>query len=225
MNQRELVAAYALGELEGAERAAFEARLADDHELRLEVDSMRATIGALGDLPAEAWPGATAEAAPAEPAQEPAPRPSAARRFWRIRPAIAVAVLVLVAVLGGVIGALINSGGGSGSGSTPAEIVLRSLDAPAAAGADISMPAAETMLLHAHGLPASGKGEYYEVWLMNDTESLVPVASFRVGPSGTATVEVPLPADPGAYRYFDVSRQTVAGGTGHSGDSVLRGST
>jgi anti-sigma-K factor RskA len=225
VNQREQVAAYALGELDGAERDAFEARLAGDHELRLEVESMRATIGVLGDLPAEAWPGATPEVAPGEPAAEPTLRRSAAPRFWRVRPAFAVAALVLVAVLGGVAGALINSGGSSGNGSPSAEIVLHHLDAPNTAGADISMPDAETMLLHAHGLPASAAGQYYEVWLMNDAESLVPVASFRVGPSGSATVEVPLPADPGAYRYFDVSRQTVSGGTVHSGDSVLRGAT
>ena len=79
--------------------------------------------------------------------------------------------------------------------------------------------------MHVHGLPRSGPDQYYEVWLMSDAASTVPVASFRVGPNGTATVQVPLPADPADFRYFDVSRQTVPAGTAHSSDSVLRGST
>ena len=66
------------------------------------------------------------------------------------------------------------------------------------------------MLLRTHGLPASDEGGYYEVWLMSSDSKLVPVASFRVGKSGEASVEVPLPAEPGDYRYFDISRQTVS---------------
>jgi hypothetical protein len=38
-------------------------------------------------------------------------------------------------------------------------------------------------------------------------------------------VSVPLPANPRQFRYFDISRQAVGGGTGHSTDSVLRGPT
>ena len=57
MNRSEQAAAYALGELSGAEGAAFEARLAEDAKLRREVDALRATMASLGQLPAEAWPG------------------------------------------------------------------------------------------------------------------------------------------------------------------------
>jgi anti-sigma-K factor RskA len=239
MNGREQAAAYALGELTGAEREEFDARLAREPDLRAEVDATRAAMSALEDLPEEAWPEvAAASAADAavvgiagtdgrggEPDRaDHAPPPTARRpRFLALRPAWAVAAVVLALAVGGAIGALVASGGSSSSSTAPTAIVLRPLDAPDAARGDISMPAAETMLLEVHGLPSSGDGAYYEVWLMNDAESLVPVASFRVGHSGTAKVEVPLPADPGAYRYFDVSRQTVGGGTAHSGDSVLRG--
>jgi hypothetical protein len=252
MNGREQAAAYALGELTGAEREEFDARLAREPDLRAEVDATRAAMAALEDLPEEAWPevaAASAVDAGAEPIPgalaadaaavgiagtdgrggEPdradhAPLPTARRpRFLALRPAWAIAAIVLALAIGGAVGALVASGGSSSSSNAPTAIVLRPLDAPDAARGDISMPAAETMLLEVHGLPSSGNGAYYEVWLMNDAESLVPVASFRVGHSGTAKVEVPLPADPGAYRYFDVSRQTVGGGTAHSGDSVLRG--
>jgi anti-sigma-K factor RskA len=229
VNRSEQAAAYALGELDGPERAAFEARLAEDAELRREVEAMRATMGALEGLPGDAWPGGAAQPiesdgrldAPTTPTPTEPGRP---RRTWTLRPAFALAALVLALAIGGAAGALLASGGGS-EASAPTAIRLDPLDAPAAAGADISMPAADTMLLHVHDLPPSAAGDYYEVWLMDDAEKLVPVASFRVGDSGAAEVEVPLPADPTAYRYFDVSRQQVAGGTGHSGDSVLRGPT
>jgi hypothetical protein len=38
-------------------------------------------------------------------------------------------------------------------------------------------------------------------------------------------VTVPLPAPAARYRYFDVSLQSVSGGTAHSDRSVLRGPT
>jgi hypothetical protein len=86
------------------------------------------------------------------------------------------------------------------------------------------MPSPDDMVLTVSDLPRSAQGQYYELWLLGDEET-VPVASFRVGPEGTATVRVPLPVDPGEYRYFDVSRQSAADGTEHSADSVLRGPT
>jgi anti-sigma-K factor RskA len=247
VNRSEQAAAYALGELSGTEAAAFEARLAEDAELRRKVDALRATMASLGEMPGEAWPGGewategvagdrVADERP-ERAERPgrrdsgttqgsevvAPRPR--RRVWTLRPALAIGLLVLAVAVGGAAGALIFSGNGSETPAAPTLIQLNRLDAPAEAAADISMPAADTMLLNVHGLKPSAAGDYYEIWLMNDAESLVPVASFRVGHSGRAKVEVPLPADPTAYRYFDVSRQSLAGGTGHSGDSVLRGPT
>jgi anti-sigma-K factor RskA len=241
MNRQELIAAYALGELDGAERERFERELAADPALRAEVEATRGTMAHLEALPGDAWPAAAAgEPAPREgetagapePVATPAPAPAAKRRRSERRPrrrlslspALAVAAIVVAAVLGGIVGALIDSGGGS---SPPAKtvLVLRPLDAPKGSRADISMPNAETMLLRAHGLPPSSAGDYYEVWLMSSDSKLVPVASFRVGDSGEASVEVPLPAAPDEYTYFDVSRQTVSGGTGHSKDSVLRGPT
>jgi anti-sigma-K factor RskA len=242
----ELIAAYALGVLEGEDLTEFERRLEDDAGLRDEVEATRGTMAQLSELPGEAWPRAqtagdaadlslpAVEAAPAEPAPAPepatAPTPQPRRapsRRWTLRPAFALGALLVAAVIGGGLGALL-AGGDAGSSSTPTPPVaftLQPLAAPADSAGAISMPGPETMLLHVKGLPASGDGQYYEVWLMSDATSTVPVASFRVGTDGAATVEVPLPADPADFRYFDVSRQTVAGGTGHSDESVLRGST
>jgi anti-sigma-K factor RskA len=238
VNAHELSAAYVLGELDGPELADFERRLADDPALRAEVDAARGTIAQLEALPGDAWPEAEPtpsiaavpadggrESVAAEPASPGADQRAASRRGFTLRPAFALAAIVAALVIGGAAGALIF---GDNSESSPARktvLVLHPLDAPKASGADLSMPAADTMLLRTYGLPASAPGGYYEVWLMSSDSKLVPVASFRVGSSGAASVEVPLPAPPTAYRYFDVSRQTVAGGTGHSADSVLRGST
>jgi hypothetical protein len=214
MNRQELIAAYALGELEGAERERFEREVAADPALRAEVEATRGTMVALEALPGDAWPEAKPEVVETET------KPGR----LTLRPALVAAMVVVALLVGGGVGALIGSGGSS---SSPAKtvVVLKPLDAPKNSRGDVSMPKADTMLLRTHGLPPSAAGDYYEVWLMSSDSKLVPVASFRVGESGEASVEVPLPAAPADYSYFDVSRQTVAGGTDHSQDSVLRGPT
>jgi hypothetical protein len=250
MTRQELIAAYALGELEGAERDRFEREVAADPSLRAEVEATRGTMVQLEALPGEAWPEATRsmdgegagealplgaaspgadgarhrEALPLGASADPTPTAASRRRF-ALRPLAVAAIVLVSAVIGGGVGALIASGGDSSSSPAKTVVVLKPLDAPKDSRADVSMPKADTMLLRTHGLPPSAAGDYYEVWLMSSDAKLVPVASFRVGDSGEASVEVPLPAAPSEYAYFDVSRQTIAGGLAHSQDSVLRGPT
>jgi hypothetical protein len=50
-----------------------------------------------------------------------------------------------------------------------------------------------------------------------------PVITFALSVQTLPPLTVPLPA--ARYRYFDVSLQTVSGGTAHSDRSVLRGPT
>jgi anti-sigma-K factor RskA len=220
MNRRELAAAYLLEDLDAAGRAEVERRLAGDAELRAEVEAMRGLTSHLDALPESAWPVGTAGPAPA-PAVEPGAAAGTVRR-WRVRPALALATLLVVAAAGFGLGAILT--GGDSTKPTPA-IVLRPLEPTAGEEATVAMPAPGEMVFTAEGLPALKEGQYYEIWLMSSTSRLVPVASFRVGADGHAQVRVPLPADPASYRYFDVSRQLVSEGTGHSADSVLRGST
>jgi anti-sigma-K factor RskA len=235
MNRRELASAYLLDALEPDERAKVERRLAGDAELRAEVDAARALTARLEALPEDAWPMDASSEADAAPARDPAVAGSAVadakpavapvgrgRRRWTIRPAFALAALLVVAALGFGLGALLNGGGSSKTAPT---IVLRPLEATAGEEATVAMPAPGEMLFTAEGLPTLKAGQYYEIWLMSSSSKLVPVASFRVGADGRAQVRVPLPADPTAYRYFDVSRQVAGAGTEHSADSVLRGST
>lgn len=219
MTDRELVAAYVLGELDAPELAELERRLEREPELRTEVEATRRLSAGLEELPVDAWPAA------AEP--EPARARSAPRR-WPARPAYAVAAVAAALLIGVVVGDLIG-GGSSGSDSTtvangPA-VALKPLGGSSGAGAVVHVGDGHTVELDAHGLPDSGTDHYYELWLMTDAARTVPIASFGVGGDGTATVRVPLPANPKAFRYYDISLQKVGGGTGHSAESVLRGST
>ncbi len=219
MNTRELAAAYVLDELEPARRAEVERRLESDPELRAEVEAMGPLTATLAELPVEVWPDAPAPT----PAPDPA-RPVAAkrpRRVWSLRPAFAIAGLLVALAIGAGLGAALDSDAGGESGP---ELTLSGLTPTASASGRVTMPSPEEMVLTVADLPRSARGQYYELWLLGDEET-VPVASFRVGAEGTATVRVPLPVDPGEYRYFDVSRQSAADGTEHSADSVLRGPT
>ncbi len=234
MNRRDLAAEYLLGELDDAGRARVEGRLAEDAELRAELEAMRPLVSTLESLPEDAWPasapsGDSVAAVGEREGRRQAARsrgwrwvPGAGSRRWSVRPALALATLLVVAALGVGLGALLNGGGGSEG--APA-IVLRPLRPAAGEQATVAMPAAGEMLFHAEGLPPLGDGHFYELWLMTDASRTVPVASFRVGADGRAIVRVPLPADPSSFRYFDVSQQRVGAGTGHSAVSVLRGPT
>lgn len=244
MNPRELAAAYLLDDLDAGGRERVERRLAEDAELRAEVEAMRPIVGGLQSLPADAWPEedghAGAEGAPGgfgrflrlgnakgartQAGRDPGRHPAPPGRRWSLRPTLAVCV-VLAATALGVGAGLLLGGGSEATRPVPPAIVLRPLEPTAGESATVAMPRAGEMVLRARGLPPSAEGQYYELWLMTDAERTVPVASFRVGADGRATLRVPLPADPGGYRYFDLSRQNVAAGTQHSADSVLRGPT
>jgi anti-sigma-K factor RskA len=227
MDTRELAAAYLLGELDEREAAALERRLGSDGEFRAEVEAMRPLLADLEQLPAAAWP-------PAPPAATPAPAPPprtaataerpAGRRLWSLRPAVALAALVAALLVGGFAGTLLGDDGGGTAAPVPA-LTLEPLSTSSAARGEVAMPKPDEMVLTVSDLPPSEQGQYYELWLLDGAEQTVPVASFRVGASGSASLRVPLPADPAGYRYFDVSRQHAAQGTEHSADSVLRGST
>lgn len=215
MNDRELAAEFVLGEIDEQRRAEVERRLRTEPQLRAEVEAMRAMTGRLAQLPEQAWP------APA-PAPTPAPQTRQAR-VWGWRPAVALASLLVAMAIGVGIGELLAGGGGPGP--EPVAIQLQPLQTGSAAHASVRMPGPGTMVLDVADLPPAGRGHYYELWLMSSASRTVPVASFSVDSSGHAELRVPLPAAPAAYRYFDISRQSAAGGTGHSGESVLRGPT
>jgi anti-sigma-K factor RskA len=75
------------------------------------------------------------------------------------------------------------------------------------------------------GLPPSGSGDFYELWLIGADGELVSLGAVRVPASGSAELRVELPVDPERFRYLDVSLEPADGDPGHSADSVLRGLT
>ena len=209
MSTRELAAAYLLEELDDLERARVEDRLRDDDEFRAEVEAMRPIVARLEQLPEDGWPDSGEAAAPPMIDPGAAPSPRQAPRSWRLRPAIAIAALAGALLVGVAAGTLLGDDDGSaGEGPTIA------LDAfppasSATAAATLTMSTPEQMQMDVTGVQPSRPGEYYELWLIDGPQRTLPVAAFRVPEGGSTRLAVPLPADPGEYRFFDVSRQRV----------------
>jgi hypothetical protein len=230
MSGEDWIGDHLLGEETESDAAEARRRLEQDPALAERVARLADVAGRLeamspaawevaGELGADERSGADERTGAAEPAHAPA-----ARRPRFGLPALATVLAVVALAVGVGIGALIwSGGGGSGGGRT---VALRPLPGTAAAATGSArVTGAGVMTLRVSQLPAAGRGRYYEAWLMTNTRRLVPVASFEVTGSGGASVTVPLPAPVTSYRYVDVSRQAVSGGTAHSGDSVLRGPT
>jgi anti-sigma-K factor RskA len=206
--------AYLLGELSGDEAAEFERAMAADPALRGEVDRLRPVVGRLHRLPPAAW----------EPPQPPPlafPEPAQRRRRLVLRPAVAAACALLLVAAGVGIGALL--GGDDDEPAGRERIALAPLDAPRAASGRVTV--ADGVTLDVSGLPPSRAGDFYELWLLGADKQLVSLGSFAGGADGRARLNVPLPVDPSRFAYFDVSREPGDGDPGHSGLSVLRGST
>jgi anti-sigma-K factor RskA len=130
------------------------------------------------------------------------------------------------AVLGAV--ALVAAGAGLGfvldrEPSPAAQLALRPVGGldPAASG-KVSL-VGHGVDVRVSGLKPTGGGEFYELWLLGADKRLVGLGSFRVDEQGRATLKLPLPVDPKAFTYFDLSLEPSDGNPGHSGVSVLRG--
>lgn len=219
------LSSYLLGELDPEARARFERRLADDADLRAQVDQLAPVVTRLDELPDQAW-----ETLPPAPPLEPtAAATRTGRRSWlpalapRAWAATALAAVALLAA-GVGIGTLVDRDGGAPGTQGPAIALAPLGGAPATASASARMVGPNRMLLQIDDLPPAPAGSYYEAWLLDGPGRVVPVASFSVGDDGRAVVELPLPAAADRYRYLDVSLQRIDGGPEHSGDSLLRGS-
>lgn len=209
--------AYLLDELTPEEAAAFERAMAADAALREEVDRLRPVITRLEAVPNEAWdPPAPPPLRMPEAAKAPAKRP----RRLVLRPLVAAACAVVLLAAGAGLGAWLDR-----EPSPSEQLALRpvgDLD-PAAAGR-VSL-SGDRMTLRVSGLRPSEGDQFYELWLLGADKRLIGLGSFRVGDDGEATFRLPLPVDPGAFDYFDLSLEPGDGDPGHSGVSVLRGPT
>lgn len=211
---------YLLGEMEPDRVAAFEAALARDATLRAEVDALRPVVTRLERLPAEGW-----DAAAPPPLQLPGlpePEPTARRRSRRLvlRPAVAGLCALALLAVGTGLGVLLDR-----DPDPPTRLVLQpvgNLDVAAKGKVGVRD---DRVTVRLTGLKPTDGDEFYELWLLGADKELVGLGSFRVGKDGTAALRLPLPVDPGAFQYFDVSLEAGDGDPGHSGVSVLRGPT
>lgn len=207
---------YLFGDLDELDRMRFERSMQEDAKLAAEVERMRLLVRRLDGLSSEAWDyaGAHHEPAPSQPARQ--------RRSWLTRRR-AVFAFGAAAALAALLIVLLNVG----SSSTPAKTVVLTAVAgtPPRSHATATISGSDRVQVNIEHLSPTDQRHYYELWLMTDTTHLVPVASFRVNPGGTARLSLPLPASPSAYRYLNVSLQKAGGGNGISSLSVLRGPT
>ncbi len=226
MTDEDWLSDHLLGEEAGPDADMARRRLDADPALRARAARLAEVAATLNEMSPAAW-----EVASGPQSETPASRARSGvtkRRWLRVSPALTAACVVVALAIGIGVGALVWSGGDGGHAGAVAgrAVALRPLPGTSAraVGSARVTPTGQ-LTLSVNRLPAAGAGRYYEAWLMTDTRHLVPLASFDVHGSGRASVTVPLPAPVTRYRYFDVSLQTVSGGTAHSDLSVLRGPT
>ena len=193
-------AAYLLGALDEAERAAFEEHLAGCPACREEVDELAPAAQALPmsvdpvdpppSLKARIMAEVEREASLLAAAGPEADRPPAARR--RRRPSWRIPRLVPAAVAAGllVVGVAIGVGVGE-LRDTPERTVAAKVSGASGATVSLEMNGDEGRLL-ARDLPAPPSGRVYQVWLKRDGHAPEPTAALFV-PSrdGAATASVP----------------------------------
>ena len=208
---------YLLGEMEPERAADFERTLAKDANLRAEIEALRPVVRRLEALPAEGW-----DAAAPPPLKLPGlPEPTAPRRRRLVlRPAVAALCGVALLAAGTGLGVLLDR-----DPEPQTRLVLSPVDGGDRAASGRVGVASDRVSVRVSGLPPTGDGQFYELWLLGADQQLVGLGSFRVGKDGTATLKLPLPVDPGQFSYFDVSLEPGDGDPGHSGVSVLRGPT
>jgi anti-sigma-K factor RskA len=229
---REEISSYLLGELDAQATGAFEARLAEDAELREEVERLRPLVAELEALPGETWEPAEPPplALPGEAAAPDAPAAPTRESWWRraltLRPLPAAGLAAVLLAVGIGIGALLNSSASS-TEATQAQLTLsRFDDGPAAANGQVLVAdSGDRATVDVSGLRPTGADDFYELWLLDENGEMIAVGAFQVGEDGRADVQLPLPVAPSRYQYFDVSLQRDNGDPSHSGISVLRGPT
>ena len=211
---KESSVAYLLGEMDAAQTADFERAMAADPALQAEVDRLRPILTRVDALPGEAWNLP-------EPPPLRVPLEAPKRRRIVLRPAVAVACAVALLAAGAGLGAWLDSDAGPASRD---ESPLAPVDGGGASGR-VALTGSDGVRLRVSGLPPTRAGQFYELWLLGADQRLVSLGSFRVGDDGSATMSLPLPVDPARFDFFDVSVEPGDGDPGHSGRSVLRGTT
>ena len=229
MNER--LSDYLLGELDDAERAAFEAELARDPGLAAEAERLRPIVSRLESLDDAGWDPPAAPALATLPREAPeAPRrprrpPAVVAPRARAAPARRGRPRAGPARLGVGAGLLLGGGDGGDGGAVSGRVLaldpVEPLGGAAHGTATISTQDGRADV-QVRGLKPSADGDFYELWLLNSPDDLVSLGSFRVPASGEVDVSVPLPGNPDDFAALDVSVEPPDGNPAHSSRSVLR---
>lgn len=229
MSRRIDTSDYLLGELTGDDLVEAERLLREDPDFRAEVDRLRPAVQQLEELPNEAWEELEPPPLPVPATARTAPSPPRrSRRRLVLRPAIAglaSAALLLVGVGAGLLLGDDESAGPSGGGETLALAPVEPRGEGATGSAELIGAEGGEAVVDVSSIRPSSSDEFYELWLLNGPDDLVSLGSFKVGPSGRATVNVPLPVDPSRFGFVDISVERDDGDASHSGQSVLRAPT
>lgn len=155
-----------------------------------------------GSLPASVPPGRTARSG-----------------RWPWRPLTAVAVTVALAL-----GGLATLGHRTPPSPVVARAALKPLDAPASASGSIRVSdqggSTRALTVRTRGLPPPGRGQFYEVWLLDPaTSKMLPMGVLPPSGAGAYAVRADIMA---GYSAVDVSLQADDGNPAHSPTSALR---
>lgn len=233
MNDRnDLLNDYLMGDISPERRAELEREIAADPRLAEEVAQLAPLVASLETLPDEAWqsadpPPLRLNTAPR--AERPAPAPAVReglRARWSLRPAFAFAAAVLIFIGGVGAGLLIERS--DPSPTAPATLQAATLEPvssldPKAAGRAAVKGDGQTIKLTLRGLAPNSQEDFYEAWLMDQTNGFVSLGTFRVGDDGAVTLDLPVAVGTDRFPVVDISLQPVNGKPDHSGVSVLRG--
>ena len=206
----ELAAPYALGALAPAERAGFEAHLAECATCRSDVQSFRDVVGLLGHAaPAAAPPSGVRERILRDARRA---RPLGTRR--RVLPWIAAAAAVVLALAAGygywsarVAQTALRTALDSARVrfDSANQLVTAILDSTvgtadlAATGKPPSMRlfwnrARNVIVVAAFELPPAPAGRTYQLWVIKKGQAPVSVGTFNTPPSGRAVITLRMPA-------------------------------
>jgi hypothetical protein len=132
----------------------------------------------------------------------------------------ALAVVALVAVLLWPIGVLTGDDDDepASAATTPA-----ATGNPAGAAVILGQGAQRAVQVQATGLGPSTRKFAYQFWLYDSQGKAKSLGAQVTDDKGNLAAIGNLPAGFEKYRYFDLSRESLGGDAGHSGESVLRG--
>ncbi len=248
------LALYALDELSGAERVAFEEHLQTCAACRRELQALRGDLGLLGLSSSGPQPPVRSKerllrAMAAEPRgvspPEPAPAPQRSR-WWSLVPAFAALALLILAIamwrgsvgLRAQLAELQNRNQDEATQLDRVNDELRLFTAPDAVhvslnpqksskeptGTAIFSPTRRRMMLMASNLPAVPQGKAYELWIIPAKGAPIAAGVFKPDEHGNAVMMDHLMPEGVEAKAFAITIENEAGSEKPTSPVVLVGS-